>query len=336
MKTRLFIIIAVVFFASLATVAYLRSGLLDLPGVPGEITPRQAGLENLEQMKQMDEAIAAGKAKSGGLGADVENVEDASSLAVTAMQAGNGERGIELLQDAVRRQPTDLVCGNVLRMEILKLQREWLKQEAEKGVIALRFPGYLDGQPARFFREQLQSSPPREVKMQLALALVDQMLLFPALEIKAPASVEAVEILTDILKNDPYYVPALYARGLNYLYRPFNLVWPERIAAAPDAASQDLALCVAVGNKIGAGSNTLKAELSLALGDAYAKEGKLSKARSWWQLANNLAHNEKLRQRVFLRLSWKDSEVFAKLEQTLQQQMEDLNNPLSDLRFMWQ
>ena len=166
------------------------------------------------------------------------------------------------------------------------------------------------------------------------------MLLFPALEIKAPASVEAVEVLSDILKDpDPkaaYYVPALYARGLNYLYRPFNLVWPERIAAPPDAASKDLALAVAIGHKIGAGSDALKAELSLSLGDAYAKEGKLNAAHSWWQLANNLAHDDRIRTRVFTRLQWKDEDVSANLEATLQQQMDDIDHPLSDIRFMWQ
>jgi len=161
--------------------------------------------------------------------------------------------------------------------------------------------------------------------------------LFPALEIKAPSSVEAVEILTEILHDEKgvYYVPALYARGLNYLYRPFNLIWPEHIAAAANAASSDIGLAVAVGEKIGSGSETLKGELSLALGDAYAKEGKLNLARSWWQIANNVVRDEKFRTRVFTRLEWNDDEVSSNLEETLQHQMEDLDHPLSDLSFMW-
>jgi len=122
---------------------------------------------------------------------------------------------------------------------------------------------------------------------------------------------------------------------LNYLHRPFNLVWPEKIAAPPDAASKDIALAVAVGQKIGTGSNALKAELLLALGDAYAKEGKFNLARSWWQLANNLARDDIFRERVFSRLKWNDDEVRQNLEETIQKQMEDLDHPLSDLRFMW-
>src|SRR5262249_35470488 len=110
---------------------------------------------------------------------------------------------------------------------------------------------------------------------------------------------------------------------------------PEKISAPPNAASSDIALAVAIGQKIGTGSNALKAELSLALGDAYAKEGKLSLARSWWQIANNMARDKKFRQRVFDRLKWNDDEVSENLEEILQHQMDDLDHPLSDLRFMW-
>jgi hypothetical protein len=223
-------------------------------------------------------------------------------------------------------------------METLKLKRKWLIENAGKSEIALNFPEYLVDQPVRFLRGLVKSRPGREVKLQLALALVDNMLLFPALEIKAPASVEAVEILSEILKDekDVYYVPALYARGLNYLYRPFNLVWPEHMAAPANAASSDIGLAVAIGQKIGAGSDMLKGELSLALGDAYAKEGKLSLARSWWQIANNMVRDEKFRARVFTRLGWNDDEVSSSLEETLQHQMEDLDHPVSDLSFVWQ
>ena len=79
----------------------------------------------------------------------------------------------------------------------------------------------------------------------------------------------------------------------------------------------------------------LKGELSLALGDAYAKEGKLGLARSWWQIANNMVRDESFRIRVFTRMGWNDDEVSSNLEETLQHQMEDLDHPLSDLSFMW-
>ena len=311
MKTR-FIILSVVFLiALLLTIGYLRSGLLNLPEVPGSISDREAGLHNLSTMAVIEKTL-------------------------NETYRGEDESTIRQLETAVQTDPDNLVLGNLLRMKILKLKREWIRKLASRSELTLEFPELLQDQPIKFFRELVERHPSNVTKLQLSLTLVDHMLLFPALEIKAPSSVEAVEILTDVLKEDPYYVPALYARGLNYLYRPFNLVWPEKIAAPPNAASDDLSLCVAVGEKTGAGSDALKSELSLALGDAYAKEQRFNLARSWWQIANNIARTDQLRERVFKRLTWNDNDVRTNLEDLLQHQMEDLDHPLSDLRFMWQ
>ncbi len=334
MKFRLKIIAGMVLLGLLVVVAYLRSGLLDLPAVRKGVTAMDAGLLGLNEMKAMDEVVATGRASDGRNGAIA-----IAALGVAHIRLGESERGIRQLQKAVQTDPTNLVLGNTLRMEVLQLKRRWLRERADNGEIALDFPDYLNDEPIRFFRELVRTHPTREAKLQLALGLVDHMLLFPALEIKAPASVEAVEILTDILRdrkiNNAYYIPALYARGLNYLYRPFNLVWPEKIAAPPDAASKDLAAVVAIAQKVGVGSNTLKAEVALTLGDAYAKEGKSSLARSWWQIANNMVQDKRLRERVFLRLKWPDDDMRTNLEQVFERQMEDLDHPLSDLRFMW-
>lgn len=334
MRNRAGILVGIVVLLSLVGVAYYRSGLLNLPSVPDRVTVYDVGFDGLAGMKSFSDAVMSG------VNPDADGLSASVRAAIDQIQKGEEGRGIQQLEEATRQNPTNLVVGNTLRMEVFKLKRKWLSINAGKSEIALQFPDYLQDQPIRFFRELVKAKPIREKKFQLALALVDHMLLFPALEIKAPSSVEAVEILTSII-DEPggaggHYVPALFARGLNYLYRPFNLVWPERIAAAPDAASKDISLAVAVGQKIGVGSNALKAELSLALGDAYAKEGKLSLARSWWQIANNMARDEKFRERVFLRLKWNDNDVRASLEQTLERQMDDLDHPLSDVRFMWE
>ena len=335
MRSRMLIIAGMVIVGTLATVAYLRTGLLNLPSVPDEVTASDAGLDKLERMKEINLAIYGGKTDG-----NSSSPVSVASAALAEIRAGEFERGVHDLQEGVAREPENLVLGNLLRVETFKLQREWLTKQASESEIALHFPDHLRDQPTLFFRDLAKRHPIREVKLQLALSLVDHMLLFPALEIKAPASVEAVEILSEVVTSSDasraYYVPALYARGLNYLYRPFNLVWPEKIAAPPGASSADLSLAVAVGQKIGAGSDLLKAELSLSLGDAYAKEGKLSLARSWWQIANNLAKEDDFRVRVFTRLKLDDEKLSSSLEQILQQQMEDLDHPLSDLRFMWQ
>lgn len=333
MKTRAGVIVGVVVLGTLIAAAYYRSGLLSLPSVPEEVNAHDAGLERLDEMKSVDAALTSELEASSPMISLVQS-------ALTEIRKNNEEAGFRQFLDAVQREPSNLVIGNVLRMEALRLKRKWLTINADKSEIALVFPGYLRDEPIRFFRELSKTHPGREVKLQLALALVDHMLLFPALEIKAPSSVEAVEILTEILKNgdekSAYYVPALYARGLNYLFRPFNLVWPERMAAPQDAASADIALAVAVGQKIGAGSDRLKSELSLTLGDAYAKEGRLSLARSWWQIANNMARDDKFREKVFMRLQWGDDDVSANLEETFEHQMNDLDHPMSNLKFMWE
>jgi hypothetical protein len=133
-----------------------------------------------------------------------------------------------------------------------------------------------------------------------------------------------------------HFVPALYARGLNYLYRPADLVWPEKVPASPDAASRDLSMAIAIARKSQVGGPELKGRAALALGDAYAKEGRLEFARSWWQMANNLAREEAIKQAVFARLSWGDHEVDEKLREAFEQQMQNLDDPPTDLRIIWQ
>ncbi len=334
MKPRRGIVVGIVLVGALGAAAYLRSGLLNLPTVRAEVTPKNAGLLGLDVMKATDAIVSAGRA-----GDDANGVVAIAALGVAQIRQGESEQGVGKLKDAVRADPANLVLGNALRMEVLQLKRQWMNNSADNGEIALSFPDYLHDEPVRFFRELVKTHPMRETQLQLALSLVDHMILFPALEIRAPASVESVDILTRILKDDAidhaYYVPALYARGLNYLYRPFNLVWPERLAAAPDAASSDLATVVAIAQKVGVGSDALKAEAALTLGDAYAKEGRPNLARSWWQIANNMIKDDTFRERVFLRLQWRDEEIQTHLEQLFERQMQDIDHPLSDLRFIW-
>ena len=194
---------------------------------------------------------------------------------------------------------------------------------------------HLVAQPIAFLQQLAAQQPSREATLQLALAWVDEMLLYPALEIKAPASVESVHLLSAILVHDPTYVPALYGRGLNYLHRPARLVWPEAQKTVPDAASHDLGLCVALGRKIGGGSPRLVSTLALALGDAYAKEGHHDRARSWWQIAQNASSDADVRAAIERRWGWTDGEVLDRLESELEGRMLDLEHPMTDLALMW-
>jgi hypothetical protein len=219
-------------------------------------------------------------------------------------------------------------------MAVFRLRRAAL-EDVSRTSLAARLPAPLGGEPLEFLKRFAAEHPSREADLQLALAWVDEMLLYPALEIKAPASIESVEILSAVLERQPHYVPALYGRGLNYLHRPARLVWPESQAAPPDAASRDLGLCVALGRAVGGGSPALVSTLALALGDAYAKEGRGEKARSWWQIAQNQSRDAAVRAAVERRWSWTDAELLDRLEAELQTRMLDLDRPMTDLSLMW-
>jgi hypothetical protein len=161
--------------------------------------------------------------------------------------------------------------------------------------------------------------------------------LFPALEIKAPSSVEAVDLLSDLIDHGhAAYVPALFARGLNHLHRPARLVWPESAKTPRDAAVQDIGRCVAIGRKLGAGSPRLQATLAMTLGDAYVKAGEPSVARSWWQVAQNLARSDSsLQEAVRRRYGWNDEEILDRLEEELDRSRSQLDRPMTDLALMW-
>ena len=132
---------------------------------------------------------------------------------------------------------------------------------------------------------------------------------------------------------------ALYSRGLAYLNSPARLVaidaWKKALKPVPDAASRDLALCVAIGQRIGGGSPQLVGTLALNLGDAYAKEGQPQRARSWWQIAQNASHDPALLEAVQRRFTWRDEEVVDQVEADLDARLLDLDHPASDLSTMW-
>ncbi len=240
------------------------------------------------------------------------------------------------MRSGIRLDPENLVLANAYRMTAFRLRRDFLNT-SKRGVNPTpTFPAYLDKEPIAFFEALSKDHPTREAKLSLALAWVDLMLLFQPLEIKAPASVESVKVLTSVLdKANTHYVPALYARGLNHLHRPSRLVWPEADKTPPDAAVQDISRCIAVGRRIKVGSPRLQATLAIALGDSYVKVGRLNNARSWWQLAQNLCRDGAVQQAVRRRYAWRDEEILDRLEEELDRARAALDEPMTDLRIMW-
>lgn len=326
------VVVGAAMIAALALVAYRRSGLLALPRLPAGITAAEAGLADLDAYRATDDVLRRRRPAPAG-----RPELDLALAGLAAIGAGDDAGGIGRLLAAVALAPTDLALGNAVRMALFARERRWLRAERRRGELTPEPPPSLAGEPLATFRRLAHERPGRETGLQLALALIDRMLLYPALESRAPASVEAVELLDGILAEpaDRHYLPALYARGLNHLYRPAELVWPSRLPAPPDAASRDLALCVAVGRQVGDPTPALEAWLLLALGDAYAKEGRLSTARSWWSLGRNRVAGAGYRALIDRRLGWPDEAVGERLELALGEQLGRADPPLSDIGFVW-
>ena len=102
-------------------------------------------------------------------------------------QHGNLQ-GLEDMRRGIRLEPENLVLANAYRMIVFGLRRDFLAATRRQSISVPRFSPELDHQPIAFFEELVRQHPSRETKLSLALAWVDEMLLFPALEIKAPSS----------------------------------------------------------------------------------------------------------------------------------------------------
>lgn len=319
--------------------AWSRGGMFDLPGVPSDLTLQVAGLEGLAALAAVDATVRAtdGSALNNSqllTAPDGTAVPDDDS-SPTSLPVDERER-LERLRQRLLEAPNNLAIGNAYRMEVFRLRREFLSGARQRGELTPVFPPDLDRQPVAFFEDLVQRHPLRETKLQVALAWVDEMLLFPALEVKAPASVEAVKILTEVIDDgNAYYVPALFARGLNYLHRPSRLVWPETTKTPIDAAVRDVGLCLAIGRKLGVGSPRLRATLAMTLGDAHVKAGHQGVARSWWQVAQNLCHDDDIQEAVRRRYGWRDEEILDRLEEELDRARQAVDRPMTDLALMW-
>lgn len=323
---------------AVAAFAWRRAGMLGLPAVPAGLTPEVAGLAGLDHMAQLNSSIWSEPSTNTGT-QNPPLLSPGAALVqrgLAAHRRGDTHAALEDLRQGIRLEPQNLVLANAYRMVVFARRRDFLAAARKESVSVATFPPELDGQPIRFFEELDKQHPSRETKLHLALAWVDEMLLFPALEIKAPASVQAVNLLTESIEGgNANHVPALFARGLNHLHRPARLVWPESTKTPRDAAAQDLGRCVAIGRKLGVGSVRLQATLAMNLGDAYVKAGRTSLARSWWQIAQNLCRDDEVQSAIRRRYGWRDEEMLDRLEAELDRGRAELAHPMTDLALMW-
>jgi hypothetical protein len=314
------------------------SRVTGLPAVPDAVTRRDAGLDGIEHFA--DEARGFAKPL-----ADDERARFATERPATLVdqarsaidQLGHGRRadGLRAFSALVAANPGDLVLGNAFRMQVYREKRAFLLAARARGERSPSFPDELKDEPLATLKRTEAANSTREVRIQIALCYVDRMMLDPALEVRAPASIDSVHAFTVVLTSDPYNVPALVGRGLNHLNRPRRLVWPEHPAPPENAASQDLGLAAAVGAKVGGASARVKGLLLLLLGDAYAHEGKPDVARSWWTLAGESTPDRGVSDELRLRAGWPETEIPDRLEAHLEERMEATDAPVSDLSFLW-
>jgi tetratricopeptide (TPR) repeat protein len=330
---KLFWSVALILFLALAAFAWFRAGLLDLPAAPANLTLETAGLAGLDQMKQLNDLIwSAPQTNSTALTPAATLVQ----RGIATYRRGETKDALEQMRQGIQLDPNNLVLANAYRMVVFALRRDFLAAARREMIATPKFPPELDRQPIIFFEALDKQHNTRETKLHLALAWVDEMLLFPALEVKAPSSVQAVDLLTQVIDHgNPGYVPALFARGLNHLHRPSRLVWPESAKTPRDAAAQDIGKCVAIGRKLHTGSARLQATLAMTLGDAYVKTGRLGVAHSWWQIAQNLCHDDDLQAAIHRRFGWPDEEILDRLEDELDRSRSELEHPMTDLALMW-
>ena len=314
------------------------SRITGLPAVPDKVTRTEAGLDDLARFAEEAKVLARPLTSDerAGFAANPPNGGvDRARLGLDRIRQGDGPGGLRLLAEAVSGNPGDLVLGNAFRMQVYKLKREFLVAGRARGERSPAFPDHLRLEPLDTLGRAYAAGRAKELGVQIALAYVDRMMLDPALEVRAPASIDSVHAFSSVLDGAPYYVPALVGRGLNHLNRPRKLVWPEHPAPPDDAASRDLGLAAAVGAKVGGASPRVKGLLLLLLGDAYAHEGKAGLARSWWTLAGEATEDRRVHDELELRAAWPEPEIPDRLEARLEDRMVEIDAPLSDLSFLW-
>jgi hypothetical protein len=332
---------AVVLLLVLGVVAYRRGGVLDLPPVPGGLTLENTGLGNIgalrERARALDSMISGAATDGRARGGDASLTKAAEGIVM--VRRGEGEAGLRMVREALSEQPGDLVLGNAYRMAVLSLRHAALVNDENRETLAEHLPSYLEGESVATLERLNREHPSREAAFQLSVAWIDEVVLSPKPEGRLPASVANMKLLDEILAKDPYYLPAICSRGLGYLNLPARIdiipAWKESLRPSPNAASRELGRCVAIGRTVGAGSPELAGSQAMNLGDAYAKEGRPDRARSWWQLAQNASRDRSLQEAIQRRFAWRDEELIDQLEAERNAAVQDVDHPVTDLSSIW-
>ncbi len=247
-----------------ATIAYLLVNAqvtpLALPALPANLYTSQAGLAQWQEYQKPlpvhpldNPALPVVPQATPAMAL----LEDGAGQAL--IQQGNLTRGLAYLKAAALAEPENLRYGNDYRL-------------------ALRDHGLFQDEQT-FFESLAKQVPTPNTKIEYALTYVDLMRSCPrppdGLVCQAQDSYSSISMLDEILQANPYNVIARFARGLNHLY------WPTLMGHLPKA-QQDLQYTVALSRLQAQIGSAFVPQAYVALGDVFAKAGKISEARNVW------------------------------------------------------
>lgn len=244
---------------------------LSLPTVPAHLSSADLGLANSpadQQPLPANPLANPSLPSSPQTQSDLALLEDAAGQAL--IQQGELDHGLAYLQAAALSVPDNLRYANDYRL-------------------ALRDHGRYSDEET-FFTQQMQALKTPASHLNLALAYVDEMRSCPrppdGLVCQAQLSSRSIDELTIVLTAQPNNIIARYARGLNHLY------WPPLMEHLPKA-QVDLQYAVALTKplaSLGPGRAFIP-QAYTALGDVFAKDGKVDAARNVWQIGLQEAPN---------------------------------------------
>ena len=137
--------------------------------------------------------------------------------------------------------------------------------------------GNLHERASDFLKAQADASDDANWRIELSLAYVDQIPTcggLAAIVCKGTKARQGLDELDTVIEAHPDSWLAIYSRGMNHLH------WPKALRHSA-AAAEDLERCLALheGDKIRA----FDLRAWLALGQAYAKDGRYDEARGAWK-----------------------------------------------------
>jgi tetratricopeptide (TPR) repeat protein len=261
-----------------ATIAYIlmytQVTPLALPVVPANLSASQIGLDQWQTYQQPLPANALNDPSLPTTPREIASlafIQDAAGQAL--IQKGDLTHGLAYMKAAVQADPDNLRYSNDYRV---MLRNHQLYQEE-----------------LNFFSALSKQKSTTNVTIEVALAYVDMMRSCPkppdGLVCQAQNSYSSISVLDKVLQDNPYNIVARYARGLNHLY------WPTLMGHLPKA-QVDLQYAVALSKAQAKLGSAFVPQVYVALGDVFAKSGKVNDARNVWMNGLNATQDQQLLQ----------------------------------------